>query len=65
MRGIKKNASTTSSVTRSTGKNLGSGHGGSYTVNLKAPGKVTELRFKVGDQVSEGEALIVVEEAAD
>jgi multidrug efflux pump subunit AcrA (membrane-fusion protein) len=32
---------------------------------MKTSGKVTELRFQVGDQVSEGEALIVVEETAD
>jgi len=34
-------------------------------VHAKADGKVTELRFKVGDQVAEGEVLIVAEEAAD
>lgn len=32
---------------------------------MKTAGTVTELRFKVGDQVSGGEVLIVVEAAAD
>lgn len=34
-----------------------------HTIHAPAGGEVAEVRFRVGDQVSEGEVLILLEEA--